>query len=506
VASPVHPPAAAGVAPRSALPTMESQERAALAEITRQLQKLGGQGKIWVNNWRQRFGQLGDFRAFVELHADKLTLIPGNGKEFELGLVLSEEAQNELLAESAQEGLEGNPVALAALHEIEGQVSKKGGTGKIWVENWKGRFGELGEFKAFLESFPDRFSIIPGAGKDFEIALNEDAEKLPPAPPALFFQGQKGGGGASLGHQYGAFKGGFKGPPQAFGGSWGYGGKGYGGIPARQPMLALADSDDHLAAAAIAEITQQVTAKGGVGKIWIPGWRERYGQLGKLEDFVAMRPDKFAIIKDGTKSFAIAVTGHQGATSGRVAGKGGYWGNADPLVAELIQEIQHQLYPMGGLGKIWIQDWNARFGRLGNIRDFLLSHPDKFTVIPGAGKEFAIGLVDKGGGKGGGYHNGGVKRQLSDMNRSHPPPAKRARIPIDFDNPLVTNAMEEIESQLNAKGGTGKIWIENWRERFGNLGPFKDFVESMPEKLQILPGKGKDFALQLLEAKEELDA
>lgn len=475
---------------------METQERAALAEIIRQLQRLGGQGKIWVNNWRHRFGQLGDFRAFVERHPDKLSLIPGNGKEFELSLVLSYDVQTELLeAEAHQEGFEGDPVALVALHEIEEQVSNKGGQGKIWIDNWRGRFGELGDFKAFLESFPDRFSIVPGAGKDFEIALNGDAPPLPEAPPDMFRNwhvAAPSGGGKSLAQPYGCGANNLHG----CGANKGI------HIPARQPiqpMLALADSNDQLASLAISEITQQVAAKGGVGKIWIEGWRDRYGTLGRFEDFVASRPDQFQIIKDGTKSFAIAMTGPAAGvpTVAVSAGRGGYWGEADPLAAEVIEEIKQQLYPMGGLGKIWIEDWNRRFGRLGNIRDFLLAHPDKFYIIPGAGKDFAIGLLEeRTSGKGGGYNNG-VKRPFSNVNRPQIVSAKRARIPVDYNNPLVADAILEIETQLSAKGGTGKIWIENWKERFGNLGPFREFVESMPSKLEILPGRGQDFMLRL---------
>lgn len=400
----------------------------AISEITRQLRRLGGEGKIWVDNWRGRFGLLGDFKVFVESHPDKFLVIPGEGKDFSISLLLTEEEYLGKVEHASpgrtQDIDDSNPLVGAAINEIRSQVLLKGGEGKIWVDNWKHRFGELGEFKAFVESHPDKFRIVPGHGKDFAIGLV---------------------------------------------GSW-------------------ASTHNLVVAAAVEEITQQVMASGGQAKIWVTDWKQRFGwQLGDFEGFVKSHPDKFKVIPDQGKSFAIALVGSK--TSSRHVSQNRIAYN--PLVAAAIREIKDQLRDKGGTAKIWIENWSQRFGSLGTIREFLESRPDKFAIIPGQGKDFAISLVE--GANSPGHKIVGMKRPAFGGSSG----VKRTRKEIDPSDPGVAEAIFEIETQLIEMGGMGKIWVEDWKGRFGQLGAFKDFVQCMPEKFEILPGTGKDFSLRL---------
>eukprot|EP00913_Durusdinium_trenchii_P009290 g8729.t1 len=48
-------------------------------------------------------------------------------------------------------------------------------------------------------------------------------------------------------------------------------------------------------------------------------------------------------------------------------------------------------------GRVWITNWPGRFqAKLGQLRDFLESHPDKFTVIPQGGRRYTVAFADRG--------------------------------------------------------------------------------------------------------------
>jgi len=66
----------------------------------------------------------------------------------------------------------------------------------------------------------------------------------------------------------------------------------------------------------------------------------------------------------------------------------------DEIAASAVWEVEEQLYVPDNKGFVWIDRWNERYLRhLGTLRDFLESHPDKFTVIPGKGKGFRVALA-----------------------------------------------------------------------------------------------------------------
>lgn len=51
-------------------------------------------------------------------------------------------------------------------------------------------------------------------------------------------------------------------------------------------------------------------------------------------------------------------------------------------------------------GRVWITDWPGRFqAKLGQLRDFLERHPDKFTVIPQGGRRYTVAFANDAKGK-----------------------------------------------------------------------------------------------------------
>jgi len=129
-----------------------------------------------------------------------------------------------------------------------------------------------------------------------------------------------------------------------------------------------------------------------------------------------------------------------------------------------IEEIEEQLLSPGNDGRVRISLWDQRYGRcLGSLKNFLASCPDKFTVIPGDGYRFTVTPVCKA------------------TNGSHL-------------GSIVANAIWEIEDQLYAPDSKGYIWINRWNERYlPYLGTLRDFLESRPDKFNVIPGKGKGF-------------
>jgi len=69
---------------------------------------------------------------------------------------------------------------------------------------------------------------------------------------------------------------------------------------------------------------------------------------------------------------------------------------SDTPAAEAIFEIEQQLFAPGSEGFVWVNKWNERFlKRLGTLREFLESRPDKFSVIAGKGKGFRVAAVER---------------------------------------------------------------------------------------------------------------
>lgn len=66
----------------------------------------------------------------------------------------------------------------------------------------------------------------------------------------------------------------------------------------------------------------------------------------------------------------------------------------DAMTLAVVKEVLEQLNTPGNNGFVWITGWNERFRRrLGTLRNFLESHPDKFEVIPQRGKGFRVAVA-----------------------------------------------------------------------------------------------------------------
>ncbi|CAJ1417222.1 unnamed protein product [Effrenium voratum] len=64
------------------------------------------------------------------------------------------------------------------------------------------------------------------------------------------------------------------------------------------------------------------------------------------------------------------------------------------LEAEVIELVRKQLAQPGRRGFVWIDQWNEKYQKqLGNLRAFLESQPDVFTVKPGKGRSYRVEAV-----------------------------------------------------------------------------------------------------------------
>ena len=65
--------------------------------------------------------------------------------------------------------------AADAIKEIQEQLFHQGGTGKVWVDNWRKRFKpELGTLREFLVARGDKFDVQHCCGKRFTVSLLPD--------------------------------------------------------------------------------------------------------------------------------------------------------------------------------------------------------------------------------------------------------------------------------------------------------------------------------------------
>jgi len=60
-----------------------------------------------------------------------------------------------------------------------------------------------------------------------------------------------------------------------------------------------------------------------------------------------------------------------------------------------LREVIDQLLDESNAGRVWITNWPGRFqSTFGQLRDFLLRHPDKFTIVPeGYGRRFTVAFA-----------------------------------------------------------------------------------------------------------------
>jgi len=475
----------------------------------------------------------------------------------------------------------GATIEEQAIQELIQNIVQRG-DGKVWMDDWRGRFGSLGPTpKDFMEQRPDVFNLVY-VGRGYSVELIGDGEQMAkemgggaisagPGPrkggpkggfiladplPKGGFKGGKGGkggvnlaapvgkgsygggGGGGCGGGYeGGFKGGFKGGKS--------GGKGAANL-----ALPFEVANGDLAEAAIAEIKDQM-ARRGEPKVWIEDWRERYQGLGPSpKQFMESRPDVFQLSYQGNRYSVHLVGGQQiGAEEVSPAAKEQedlYWkgrGGAtsvqeEPQAANLpdeqacISEIS-RLVAESPDGRIWIPDWYRRFAHLAKSpRVFLESRPDIFALTF-KGNTYAVSLVAQAAGPPPGVQMlkrlapAGAPAELrprpwkstrtdqgpamSLLNSASSP--STALVPttpsissimnenssaLDYLGDKEEDALAEIFDQLSKPYSNGKVNFPDWAKRFGHLATSpREFIEGHPDKFEVIPGYGSSYTVEL---------
>lgn len=311
-------------------------------------------------------------------------------------------------------GLGRDPIAAEAIREIKEQLRDPRSDGRIWVDGWAARFQEhLGNMREFVESRPDKFNVLPGAGRNFTVSI------------------VSGGGIAGT-----ALRGVIAGTriPAASQRT---------PLPAARSAVSLASRTSGgggggAESAALREITDQLKEQGGSGQVWIEAWVHRYEPfLGTLREFLEGHPEKVTVVQGPGRKFSVELARGAGKRKRQDRVEEEYWeppvkkgkGKGDkggrqrgtweadyseppakrvkggskwekgggkgwnPQVAEAVREIKEQMHYPEFDGRLWVSQWAQRFqAELGTLREFLESMPHKFTVIPGGGKKFTVVL------------------------------------------------------------------------------------------------------------------
>jgi len=147
----------------------EDHAARALQEIDAQLRGPGADGRLRLRNWQERFGEhLGSIRRFIEGRPDKYVLVPERQGKFRVVEVAGDDGCAVPAATPVAEGA----LAAQAVAEVRTQLLRQGGAGHVKLDDWSGRYGEsLGTFKAFVRSHSGEFTIVPGQGRCFRLAL-----------------------------------------------------------------------------------------------------------------------------------------------------------------------------------------------------------------------------------------------------------------------------------------------------------------------------------------------
>lgn len=248
---------------------------------------------------------------------------------------------------------------------------------------------------------------------------------------------------------------------------------------------------DPSVAEAITEIKGQLLAQGGSGQVWIDNWNIRFGsKFGQtVREFLESRPDKFTVTQESGTKFSVALAGHNQVSKGLSQGTAspGGW---NPVVAEAIREIKGQLQQQGGTGQVWVENWKPRFGAVlgDSVRAFLESRPDKFTVVAGEGNKFSVSLAGSTAGE---QTSNGSKRSFETSEGGW--------------NPVVAAAITEVKEQLRRQGGSGQVWIANWKQQFEPVlcMSLREFLESRPDKFTLEYGEGRKFSVSLAQSDTE---
>lgn len=151
------------VSPESeAFDTFELGKACAIRDIEEQLNLPGSNGRLKLPQWEKCYEQsLGGLREFVESCTDKFKVRPGQSRwTWTVALVRGAAEQEE------------QNTADTATAEIMKQLHAPGNNGFVWIEDWSHRYlQQLGPFRSFIESQPDKFTIIHVSGRGIKIRL-----------------------------------------------------------------------------------------------------------------------------------------------------------------------------------------------------------------------------------------------------------------------------------------------------------------------------------------------
>jgi len=276
----------------------DALKQQAVTEIKETLANLGGYGRVWIDNWNVRYGPLGPLREFMEQFPGELQVIPGQHRSYTVSLLTipaaSPRGKGKLWG-SVKGGWNQQPAMLAlpgygavqqggnsrliggAITEIKNKLRELGGQGRIWIDNWHGRFGQLGSLKEFIESRPDKFTLIPGNGpKQFSIALAGTY-----SGPILPFSGKRKAS-----------------EPQGQNQGWKR-------VKTEAQTSDGAEETEDTYEKALEEIKNQLKEQGGSGKVWIRAWNSRFGSYGTLREFLEAHPEHFTIVPGEGKVFSV---------------------------------------------------------------------------------------------------------------------------------------------------------------------------------------------------------
>jgi len=311
---------------------------------------------------------------------------------------------------------------------------------------WNSRFApHLGSLRAFLESRPDKFCVIPGEGEDFTVskarkwdAADGGATSDLVAAALVDIEDQlsvpKNDGRLSIPHwkeRYEATLGSIR----SFVKRWP---NKFTVIAGEGKHFRVARLCDGTAMHAIREIEKQLDHADFDGNLDMPRWDECYSaELGTLEAFLKSRSDKFTVLSGTGNRLRVVKT-------------------RDAMAQKALAEIDEQLNQPGHDGHIQLPHWTSVYSSfLGHLRVFLESRPDKYSVVPTDDRQFLV---------------------------------------YKCCEDLAAQALREIEEQIADPRHDGRIRVPRWNERYKeSLGTLRSFVDSFPDTLKVISGGGSKF-------------
>jgi len=157
---------------RPQMPTNEAEQfdsyaearMSALQKIDEQMSWEGCAVRVRIPRWSQSYQKwLDDLRSFLEACPERFTLIPGVGGTFSVAPADSELEYTHCRTPCLE---------ASAICDIQSQLRAPCNNGFVWVDDWNERyFRQLGSLRDFLDNNPDKFTIIPGRGRSFRVAL-----------------------------------------------------------------------------------------------------------------------------------------------------------------------------------------------------------------------------------------------------------------------------------------------------------------------------------------------